>query len=413
MNEERRSNRITDTTTTIVEEGSDFLESMNIEDVNEGSKVSYKMMSKGGKEVLGELPVDGSKGDERYKDVRIPSKPADWHPPDRKVANREPKFEDVDNPGQWDEYFFRPKFAGKGKNAKYKGHFLPTGATPVKKDDDGKRTVGDWEFYYRGFENNEKKYRRGATTSNLFPEEMKGSLDADMLKKLGLTADKVKNLDALFFFQLILPLCDTKKSGIDGDPRMSYYTDVEKYTNVYMCLQGQSYGHNCPNTTAMELLHFDAILIYDGVLGGSNGALYKRWEKGGCMYQKDIAKTMTLTRFWQLKSNQKLCINEGSKKRGEDGYDPAYKFDKLYKSMVHNVNAITKKADEDAVVDESTWGHAGYGESGTGVTGRLRNKKVSKGGQVVITTDRSRLRPRAYIHRTRIYNELFKDEKTG
>ena len=53
-------------------------------------------------------------------------------------------------------------------------------------------------------------------------------------------------------------------------------------------------------------------------------------------------------------------------------------------------NAITKKADENQTVDETTWGHAGYGEAGSGLTGRLRNKKVSKGGQTSIMSDSRR-----------------------
>ena len=52
--------------------------------------------------------------------------------------------------------------------------------------------------------------------------------------------------------------------------------------------------------------------------------------------------------------------------------------------MVYNFNAITKFADENQTVDETTWGHAGYGESGSGITTRLMNKKVNKGGQTTI-----------------------------
>ena len=48
--------------------------------------------------------------------------------------------------------------------------------------------------------------------------------------------------------------------------------------------------------------------------------------------------------------------------------------------MVYNTNAIKKYADEHQVVDETTWDHAGYEESGSGLTGRLMNKKVNFGG---------------------------------
>ena len=71
--------------------------------------------------------------------------------------------------------------------------------------------------------------------------------------------------------------------------------------------------------------------------------------------------------------------------------------------MVHNCNAITKFADEMQTVDETTWGHAGFGESGSGLTGRLMNKKVNKGGQTTIMSDSTRFRPRAYIHRHKMH----------
>jgi hypothetical protein len=32
--------------------------------------------------------------------------------------------------------------------------------------------------------------------------------------------------DALFFFQLLLPIGDLKKSGIENDPRLPYYSEV-------------------------------------------------------------------------------------------------------------------------------------------------------------------------------------------
>ena len=92
---------------------------------------------------------------------------------------------------------------------------------------------------------------------------------------------------------------------------------------------------------------------------------------------------MTLTQFGELKSNMKLCFNDMCPKHHEKSYDPAYKFNLIYNSLVHNTNALTRKADENQVVDVTTWGHSGYGESGSGLTGRLCNKKVPQGGQTV------------------------------
>ncbi len=54
-----------------------------------------------------------------------PSAPDDWNP----IVNRnkgEPLFEDVDNPGGWSNYTFRPMFEQRG--GKYICHAMPAGA---------------------------------------------------------------------------------------------------------------------------------------------------------------------------------------------------------------------------------------------------------------------------------------------
>ena len=61
----------------------------------------------------------------------------------------------------------------------------------------------------------------------------------------------------------------------------------------------------------------------------------------------------------------KLCHNTSESKKGQLGYNPTYKYNLIYQTMVHNTNAITKYADEHQVVDEDTWGHTGYRESGS------------------------------------------------
>eukprot|EP00957_Ditylum_brightwellii_P159870 12169399-Ditylum_brightwellii.AAC.1 len=97
---------------------------------------------------------------------------------------------------------------------------------------------------------------------------------------------------------------------------------------------------------------------------------------------------MTITRYAEIKRNLKLCNNVASPKRGEPGYDPSYKYNLIFKCIVHNTNTISKKGNETQVIDETTWGHAGYAKKGTGATCRLRNKKVNKGGQTVLMMDR-------------------------
>eukprot|EP00957_Ditylum_brightwellii_P051947 3940229-Ditylum_brightwellii.AAC.1 len=52
-------------------------------------------------------------------------------------------------------------------------------------------------------------------------------------------------------------------------------------------------------------------------------------------------------------------------KKGGAGYNPAYKCDYLWKTIVNNVNAVTKQACLDLTGDKISWGHQGWGKSGS------------------------------------------------
>ena len=71
----------------------------------------------------------------------------------------------------------------------------------------------------------------------------------------------------------------------------------------------------------------------------------------------------------------------------------------MYRTLVHNVNFISLYSESDQCGDETTWGHGGYGEAGSGLVGSIMGKPgVSKGGQRVIISDVNRMWPRAYMH---------------
>ena len=168
------------------------------------------------------------------------------------------------------------------------------------------------------------EHRRGATTSNMFPDDMKGCLDADILTKLGLNEKRMgktadQETDALFFHQLILPICNPEKLGIPNDPRKAYYSEVERFTNGSKSWSGSggSYVHSWKNVNLKELTNFDGILVRDGVLGGSQGAQHRRWEVNGPCYDPSIANVMTLARFGEIKRSLKLCNNYEAPKRGQ------------------------------------------------------------------------------------------------
>ena len=74
---------------------------------------------------------------------------------------------------------------------------------PIPKNVQGKREANGWEFHYNSWKNTGTSHRRDATTSNMFPKEMEGCLNGDVLAKLGLNEKRmgIKNgdTDALLF----------------------------------------------------------------------------------------------------------------------------------------------------------------------------------------------------------------------
>lgn len=343
--------------------------------------------------------------------MNIPDTPPEWLPPTQKTEQGEPTFAEVDNPGNWSQYIFRPEF-GTTAPKQYKRHSLPTGAQPVPANSEGKRIVEDWEFHYKGWEaeadeegNSDSFGRAGATGDDMFPDSRKGQLDAVLLEKLGLTKERMQKGDALFFHQLLLPMCDPKMSGINGDARKAFYSQVETFSNLY-AIQiglGGSYGHKFKNVTLDELVRFDGVVVRDGVKGGSNGAIYRRWMNGAD-YDSLTQGSITHTRWLQIKRVMKLNNNQTSPKRGEEGYNPAFKFDLIYDVLISNLNAVTKYAEADQCGDETTWGHGGYGEAGSGLAGRIMGKPgITRGGQIVVISDVSRCRPRAFVHRHKLH----------
>ena len=238
-------------------------------------------------------------------------------------------------------------------------------------------------------------FRDGATRGdNLFPESRKGSLDKDMLIKLGLNPDRMKDdlgrPDALFFFQLLLPICDPAQSGVVADPRKGFYHEVAAMSNSYAVTDsrvGFDYGHSFELTHAAELLRWDGVTVMDGVRGGSKGAILRRFDNDSenTAYCPYITRAFTKQRWLMLKRFYKLCFNRDAKKKGEPGYNPAYKYDFIFDTIISNVNAVTKYACLDLCGDETTYAHEGYGEKDTSLVARILNKPgVTRGGQIII-----------------------------
>ncbi len=80
---------------------------------------------------------------------------------------------------------------------------------------------------------------------------------------MGLSKQKIVDCNALFFYQLILPIVDPAMSGIEGDTRIGYYDEVARNTNMYAFgpkNRGGTRGHVFHPTTAEELLVWDGIV---------------------------------------------------------------------------------------------------------------------------------------------------------
>jgi hypothetical protein len=60
-------------------------------------------------------------------------------------------------------------------------------------------------------------------------------------------------------------------------------------------------------------------------------------------------------------TDQTYVQAESQSKRGQPGYDPAYKFDFIYKTIINNTNFFTKEADLDLCGDKTSLAHGGCG----------------------------------------------------
>ena len=144
---------------------------------------------------------------------------------------------------------------------------MPAGARVLPKDPKtGKRTIDGWELHYKGWQDpnsNSAYHRIVASKYNLFPSYRESKLDKDYLKKMGLTDQRMFDGDALFFAQLILPICDPAMSGINGDPRKPYYLPVKTFTNTYNAEVKKwdgTYGNMFHMCNPEELVNWDGIV---------------------------------------------------------------------------------------------------------------------------------------------------------
>ena len=326
----------------------------------------------------------------------LPGAPTGWHPPGPKDGwnykcagtKGEPEFKDVDNPGGWSNYTLKAKFGGARGTGSYSHHAMPAGAKVVPVvPSTGKRTQGPWEFHYTGWKHpapTPKLTREGATRSSLQPNSRTTKLDEELLKRMGLTKKRMQEGDALFFWQLLLPLHDPAKSGIEGDPRKAFYCDVAEYTNNYAVgvkKWNGTYSDAFKPTMAEELVRWDGTIIRN-----SNTFVGWSWSTDSVdsnHYDPVIANAMSFRRHLDIRACIKLCLHHEEKKKGETGFDPTQKYKLAWDVPIFNLNQFIKIATTDVTIDETTWGNGSPSE----MHKRLRNKPYNKGGQHTVVAD--------------------------
>ncbi len=284
-------------------------------------------------------------------------------------------------------YTFRPIFEPRVE--KYICHAILAGAVPVPINAvTGKREEGGYEFFYQEW-NQENPTREncrfGATREDLFPTDRDVKLDLIFLKKMGLSKQRMKQCNALFFYQLLLAIVDPAISGIDGDTRMGYYKDVARNTNMYafgVKNRGGTCGHVFRPTTAEELLVWDGIVCWN-----INTNIAESWMMNKFnTFDQEIMEAIHFRRWLNIKACLKQNEFRPEKKKTDKGYDPTQKYRMVWDVMTRNMNQLIDKGDLDVTMDEATWQNSSYAD----IQGCLQGKKTDRGGQYVLLLDSKR-----------------------
>ena len=319
-----------------------------------------------------------------------PPAPEDgWTPPSLKP--NELPFDEVDNPGQWSKYTFRAVFEKQDKRStgKYLHHAMPSGAVPIPEDPITKKRVhGGYEFFYQGWKHpNPTKFncRLGSDMNTVFPEGREVQLDAVYLKKMGLTKKRMEDCDALFFYQLLVPIANPAFSGIKDDMRMGYYEEVANNTNQYAYgfkQRGGTRGHSFFPVVAEELVIWDGIVIRN--LSDNIGDCWLKNQSN--TYDREVAESMRFRRWIDIKTCMKQNVYFQEKKRDDEGYDPTQKYRLIWDVICHNMNQMILVGGLDLTGDETSWPNSSYAD----VHSNLIGKKTDKGGQHVLLLDARR-----------------------
>ena len=110
---------------------------------------------------------------------------------------------------------------------------------------------------------------------NLFHGRRQGFLDEKLLKKLGVTQCIIREREFLFY-QILLPLCETSLYIIREEKQLPYYSEVDKWSNIYAYHIdfGGSYGHIFKTVNIYEMFCHYGFIVRDGVQNGTSSEMF-------------------------------------------------------------------------------------------------------------------------------------------
>jgi hypothetical protein len=216
----------------------------------------------------------------------------------------------------------------------------------------------------------------------MVPEDRLPRLDVEKFKSLGMSRERMVRRDALFFFQLILPIHRIDKTDIVDDGRKDFFAAAASFSNLYAVtkLEWGDYDNTFKPTSARELVNWIGALTRN-----KNEDFYSNWDesRSGC-FDETIYNTFSARRCMDVKRMFKLSDVTKEIPIGSEGFDPTQKYRLVWDATCHNVRNLLLSAGKDLTIDETSWPSANY----SAMHKRLKEKPgISKGGQHAIVCD--------------------------
>ena len=264
-------------------------------------------------------------------------------------------------------------------------HSLTSGAKPAPKTTkDGRRTFGNWDFHYDT--SNPVKVPRAdraphakARKDDLFPKGRGRIWNLKRLKAQGMSRARLLDHDALWFANALQPASKEPEKLRGREP---WLTQIEMWSGNYIYMKEWQSNKRPKPPTRVELVRVEGINSMHGALGGNRTCgIGERWNRQGAHFNNDIYEALPERRYYQIMRVIKLNLNNSdNSQKAHPDYDPAHKFEFVFRNLIFNLNHFTVRAALNQTIDEMTAG-CKYGEAG--LVKKLKNKPgVTQGAYV-------------------------------